>query len=838
MKLSKCISVFILGIFLIFNVVSCGDDDDDSSDSSDSDDDSDDAPDDDANDDDDVNDDIDDDVNDDADDDLDDDTEEPCVGVPPGGGDLTQLFAGVAVGDLYAPVGISMGGFGLREGEWHPLATVMGGSTGYIDRLNVKAVTLDNGQDRLVIVRAPVVFISAILYGKVLNRVCELTGLDLREKLWLSGTHTHSGPSHFYPMPVPFGVTGTDTYDEIITERMADSFAQVIAASMENLEPAAMDVTVVEPFDPTDKWFHDRRCENDPLVGKEDRLFMARIDFADGLPMTALVGFPMHGTAFANTLMHSDAPGSVEYGLERTFDAPVPVLFMQGAAGDAAPRGSDGYNSRQSLERLGHTAGIALRDIFDGLTPVRDWDFEMVHKRLSVSRESIGYEPGEFGYISPLTGDFIEYNDGAFYCGDSSVLELLGIDDISIVDCDNPETVLTDGYLGCAWNNSWVPEWVWFTRETDVANIRLGDYILTLMPGELTAMLSQMTRDGIETNLAWDPAKIASFGYSISSQMYLLTSWDWMQGGYEMGMSFWGPKFGDWLAEQSAELATQFLTPEIEDNITGQPPLQTHPWAYSLCPSGLEKGINEGNITRQVIPIYERFDTVHFGWLGGYSGTGNPRVYIERQDGRAFSPVIKSDGRPLTDSGIEIEVHYEARPNFLIELFPSEREHRWSINWELDAKITAGTYRIRIEGNTWDGEQVVGYEIFSDSFEIAPSTDLIALNAHVADLGADQYRIECDGFWPPNPEGYRLRHLNYGSDQNAPIPGGVVTATVIVDGGAEETLALAMTEEGHFEQVFTMTQTGLPHHMEIRVGDLVDIYGNTNVSASEPVDFP
>ncbi len=827
-------------LFLLLPIcflASCGgDDDDDDADATDDDTTNDD---DDVNDDlnDDANDDVNDDADDDVNDDLDDDTQ-PCEGAPPGGGDLTPLYAGVAVGDLYAPVGISMGGFGVREGVWHPLATVMGGSTGYIDRLDVKALTLDNGADRLVVARAPIVFVGAILYAKVLNRVCELTGVDLREKLWLSGTHTHSGPDHFYPMPVPFGLTGTDSYDDIITGRIADSIARIIAASMENLEPAAMDMTVVEPFDPTDRFFYDRRCQNDPVAGKEDRLFMARIDKADGSPLAALVSFPIHGTGLQTTLLESDAPGAVEFGLEKTFDTPVPVLFMQGAAGDAAPRLSGDYNSRQRLEHLGCAAGLALREVYNSLTPVHDWEFEMVHKRLYVSREIIGYEDGEFGYVAPLTGEFVEFADGAFMCGDDGVLEAFGLDDISVVDCDNPETSLTDGYLACAWNNSWVPEWTWFVDVTDVADIRLGDYILAIMPGELTAMLSQEMRDQIETGLGWDPAKIVSFGYSMSSQMYLLTEWDWYQGGYEMGMNFWGPKFGDWLAGENALLAAQLTTPEIEDNITGQPPLQTHPWAYSLCPSGYEMGINVGNITQQVASSYERFDTVEFGWLGGYSGTGNPRVYVERRQGRDFTQVMKSDGRPLTDAGIEIEVHYEARPNFLLRRFPSERKHYWSILWELDAQIDPGIYRIRVEGNTWDGQEITAYEVVSNSFEILPSTDLIVENLNVTDQGEGEYLLECDAYWPPNPDGYRMRHPDYGSDSNAPVPGGAATATIVVDGGSEESLELTMSDEGHFEAVFTKTQGGLAHHMEIRAGDLADSFGNTNAVAAGPVDFP
>ena len=829
MKAILTIWLFLMvsALLLFCGFFGCDDDEDDSNDNTDDDDDNNDDN---ADDDETMNDDDEQNDDDDNDDNNDDDNNDNDECSSPGGGPEVPLQAGVAVGDFYAPVGISMGGFGSRSGKHHPLAITIGGSEGYIDRMNVKAVTLDNGADRLVIARVPISLISAVLYTKVIDSVCDKTGLDLTEKLWLSSTHSHSGPDHHYPLPVPFGLVGTDTYDETITNRMAESIAQVIAEAMNALEPAALASTIVTPFDPDDHWSKDRRCHNNPPEYKEDRLFLTRIDRADGTPLAGLISYGVHGTLMRDTLMTSDAPGAAEYGLEKTFDTPVPILFMQGAGGDVRPVESPyGHGGQQGMEWIAHSIGPVLKDVWDSLSPKRNITFEMVSKRIPISRDLIGYEPGEFGRFD-LQGNFHEYADGAFFCGDSGVIEFLRIPD-SVVDCDNPATSLVDGHLACLWNNSWIPLWAWFVNDTTLANIRLDDTVLSIMPGELTGFLAQYLRESLENQMGWNPDKIAAFGYSLAHQQYLLREWDWYQGGYATGMNYWGPKFGDWLADRNAELALQLLTPEDEDNITGSPQPQRHPYPYSLCPAKFEQGQEVGTVQEQVAPSYERFDNVRFSWAGGYTGIGTPRVIFEVDGVNGFEAVVMPDGRTLTDAGIETVVRYQPEPPYWIKSFPTERLHKWSIDWELTADVPEGLYRIRVEGETWNGSNVVPFTVTSTAFNIVPSDDLIGQDLNITDMGKGSYRIECDGYWPPNPTGYRVRHFSTHPDNPAPLPEGSVIAKVTLQGGGTEDVELALSYEGHFEAVFT--PSGIPESVTIETGGLTDAFQNFNGSALE-----
>jgi len=141
-----------------------------------------------------------------------------------------------------------------------------------------------------------------------------------------------------------------------------------------------------------------------------------------------------------------------------------------------------------------------------------------------------------------------------------------------------------------------------------------------------------------------------------------------------------------------------------------------------------------------------------------------------------------------------------------------------------------------VEGETWNGSKVTPYTVFSDLFEIVGSSDIIVQELMVTALGANQYNIECNGYWPPNPEGYRVRHFEFSPNDPSPVAGGSALATINMVAGGTETVVLSPTSEGHFEGVYS--PVGVPETVTIESGDLQDAYDNTNGGAAGPVAFP
>ena len=81
------------------------------------------------------------------------------------------------------------------------------------------------------------------------------------------------------------------------------------------------------------------------------------------------------------------------------------------------------------------------------------------------------------------------------------------------------------------------------------------------MPGELTVMLATYIRDHSPVG----PDKTIVLGYAQGHVGYMLTPEDWLTGGYEPSITFWGPLEGEYLAEQLAKLMPLATTPARED---------------------------------------------------------------------------------------------------------------------------------------------------------------------------------------------------------------------------------------------------------------------------------
>ena len=116
---------------------------------------------------------------------------------PPHPADATagDLRAGTAVIDVDPPVGITMAGFGFRAGPSAPLnpyARSMGGSSGMYDRPNVKVITLDNGKERIAIVRMPMCYVTDYVRTAVVKELLDRGRASYEERIVLVSNHSHS----------------------------------------------------------------------------------------------------------------------------------------------------------------------------------------------------------------------------------------------------------------------------------------------------------------------------------------------------------------------------------------------------------------------------------------------------------------------------------------------------------------------------------------------------------------------------------------------------------------------------------------------------------------------
>ena len=826
---------------LMLILAGCGDDDDDDSgsgpgqtDDDDTTDDDDAVDDDDSIDDDDIADDddaVDDDDAADDDDAVDDDDasdDDDAVDDDDFTDPVNRLYAGASRKIMDVPVGVTMGGFGARVGPITQYSKLMGGSAGYHEHPDVRVTVLHNGDTRIVFARGTFGWGAESLRTDVVNQVFQRTGVDLDQTLILNGTHTHSGPGRYYVVPDYLGMIGTDVYNQEITDRLVDSFADAIIDAFRNEEPAKVGLGYREPFDPNQIVAADRRCENGPGNFKEDRLWTLFVESDAGQTLSVVIGMAVHGTKFDENYMTHDAPGGPEQGVELLYDYPVVAMYMQGSSGDVSPRGDAmGHNKEQSIPFLGWKVAEIVSEIEPTVTFDDQPVLKAITRRYTHDRQTLGYQPGEFGYYN-AQGDFVEYQNGAMMCS-TFPRESEG----SIVDCDEPSTTLVDGYLGCPVNLDWpiFGESMNYLTQSPLTVAQIGDEYFFTTPGELTAHLSVDIREAMATELGVDFSQINAIGYAQNYIFYLTQDWDWMQGGFEVEGSLFGWRMGRWLTEQLPYMAS-FLP-------SAQPPTlpDLAPNAYFRDDEPVEPEMSEnlGDFEAQPNANYTIFDTIHIEWHGGHPGIDKFTVTPQRLEAKGWVDTVKRNGAPYDDKGSEMFVFLEPTPKYLGNMHLASRDFLYLLDWETSWGDPTGTMRFKIEGKHLGANGPEAYTIYTETFELAPYEDVTVSNL-AAEVDAGDLVISAEAFYPANSSGWRMRSPYAGSDSPQPAYVGTITATVAVTGFGTTTCQLTFDKEQEmYIGAMTIDHAGVQHLITIDAGGFDDGWGSTNDTATAPV---
>jgi neutral ceramidase len=697
-------------------------------------------------------------------------------GSAPGNGDRGPLRVGLARVDLDYPVGVSLAGFATRRGPRTPYQDALGGSDGWFDRPDVRAVAFSDGKETWVLLRIPLSWSTDFLLTMTALKVQEKTGYDLSDRIITSAPHSHSHPARFWHLVVGlnFGIFGYDEFSYEVFDRLTTSFADAIAQALESMAPARLGWTAIDDLDPDNKIHRDRREQNNRLPGyvdKDHRALLVRIDDAQGAPIAFLTRIGIHGTVFDydNPIVTMDAPGGIEQELTRRATAkygrPVLGVFIQGSAGDVSPAGDDlGHQTFEQVQLVGRRTYRALEPYLDAIETKSEVEVDIVSRHIPITHEKLGYGPNEFkDDLSQCEDSPPEYRYGAFQCVEGRYHD------------EDPATKFNDGNLSCIFAVECltagypIPQF----QKTRLSVARLGDLVLPTMPGE---PVSQFGRD-IEARVKEAmPGTRGAFmvGYSQDHHFYLLNEDDWLQGGYEPSRDIWGWKLGPYLAGESAKLAADLAKPREERQKTAGN-LKPMWWPKSADDEKrVEITETEGDPTEilgDVPQMVERLEIVSFSWRGGHPGLDRPKIVLEAETESGFRELYD-------DSGFEMLVRYEGTCNR-----KNCSDHKWRVRWEESRDFALGRYRFRATGRAKTGGAERSYEVLSRTFSVVPSTKLEVygvamtsngIEARVLDPRAVVFEAEGDRR-VARPAGHLLRSELVPSDLGTPLPTGMIT---------------------------------------------------------------
>lgn len=215
-------------------------------------------------------------------------------------------------------------------------------STGVHDPIFHKIAALDDGTTQFFLIASDLCIFSPSVYDEAMARLQKETGIPARN-VWWTVTHTHSGPEVGPPGMYDVLLKGRSDheYNRDYAEFIVSSLVQGIRDARARLEPARLGIGTGTSFANINR----RARDVDGKIslglnpdGPVDRqIGLLRLDRADGTPLGLIANYAMHGTVMGGqfTEVSGDGPGVVAAYVEGKLG--VPMLYVNGAAGNIAP---------------------------------------------------------------------------------------------------------------------------------------------------------------------------------------------------------------------------------------------------------------------------------------------------------------------------------------------------------------------------------------------------------------------------------------------------------------------------------------------------------------------
>lgn len=401
------------------------------------------------------------------------------------------LTAGAVSLAVELPAGVPLAGYGSPPRRaWipdvlgrHPYAFWFNPSTGVHDPFRVRALALDAEGFRLLWLSMEVVGIDTTLVAELRERLANLEGSP--PTVVLSASHTHSGPGAFAESTF-WGFLAADREAPAVRKSIVDTMESAAREAWRRREPARVvggkgTVTGVatsrldQPLDP--------------------ELGVLKVTAVDGRPIALVWNYAIHGTALgrANFQLSGDLMGEASARLER--ETRVPVLFVNGAAGDVSP----GMHGWFGVESIGTALASTAATVWRALPAGRDEALGLAERRISLPDPAV------------------------------SVRNCLG---------------------------RWVPRRLrvglgsGLPSSAVLVGMRVGETAWVTVPGELQTQL------GLDVKIAGDGRFEQTFvaGYSNDYLGYFLTRRDYDRPSYVACGSFYGERGGEVIRDAAVEL--------------------------------------------------------------------------------------------------------------------------------------------------------------------------------------------------------------------------------------------------------------------------------------------
>jgi neutral ceramidase len=367
------------------------------------------------------------------------------------------------------------------------------------------------------------------------------------------------------------------------------------------------------------------------------------------------------------------------------------------------------------------------------------------------------------------------------------------------------------------------------TTRTTISALRLGDVVIGTLPGEASILLTDLVRQGSPLG----PDKTIVVSYAQGHVGYMLRPEDWVLGGYEPSVTFWGPLEAEYIAERLIDLlphamsptredmgstgATRLATTAVTDNLPIDDPAPMAGTVPATIPDVTWARTGTPTAAQPAAQVPRVSGIAQFTWIGDDPQVQTPHVTLERETSPGtFAAVARRSGR-IVDDG-EIVLAYTPSP--LQRSGP--QTHVWVAEWQavpwlgapnvdgLDARggVPLGKYRFHVEGKGWS--------LNSNPFQV------VAGGAEAQQVTRAGGQVKVTATWHA-PKGWRLMDTAMPSNQPVPVRSQQVTVALLGAGGTVLSSAQVTTDAAGVAQV--------PDNASAQTVRVTDRFGNVATAA-------
>ena len=254
-----------------------------------------------------------------------------------------------------------------------------------------------------------------------------------------------------------------------------------------------------------DELNHNRRGDQD--IDKD--LIVTRIDKKNGKPLAILVNWTAHPTFLGAEDMQTSAewPGYLQSSLQNLIGQGVTAMYFNGSEGDQSPILNSPKEGYEKIEIYGKIIAEKAFDLYNEIKSTDVKEFNYSYQMITL--------PEHAAHPSFMKIGGKEY----------------GVNEKTV-------KIVTD-VLG--------------PNKVGMGAVRIGDLIISGIPGEMTAILGQNVKKAIKDKgikyVAIGGLANVWLGYILNREQYL------HGGGYEPTMSFYGPNLGAAISDGAIETA-------------------------------------------------------------------------------------------------------------------------------------------------------------------------------------------------------------------------------------------------------------------------------------------